>query len=71
MAAVGGEMQSKTPNPQNVADAIVKLNETSKGSRPLRIVVDPITGQYINAVNQAVAEQFAKGLTVFGMGELL
>lgn len=71
IAALGGEMQAKTPNPQDVADAIVKLISTSKGTRPLRTVADPITGQYIEAVNEAVAEQFAKGLTVFGMGELL
>lgn len=71
IAALGGEMQAKNPNPQDVADAIVKLIETPKGNRPLRTVVDPITGQYIEAANQAIAEQFAKGLTVFGMGELL
>lgn len=71
IAALGAEMQSKTPNPQDVANAIVKLIETEKGTRPLRTVVDPITGQFIEAANQAVAEQFAKGLTVFGMGELL
>lgn len=71
VAALGGEMQAKKPNPQDVADAIVKLIDTPKGNRPLRTVVDPITGQYIEAANQAVAEQFAKGLTVFGMGELL
>lgn len=71
IAALSAEMQSKTPNPQDVADAIVKLIETEKGTRPLRTVVDPITGQFIEAANQAVAEQFARGLTVFGMGELL
>lgn len=71
VAALGGEMQAKNPNPQDVADAIVSLIETPKGTRPLRTVVDPITGPYIDAANQAVAEQFAKGLTVFGMGELL
>jgi hypothetical protein len=38
-----------------------------KGTQPLRIVVDPITGQYIEATNRAVAE----GSTVFRMGELL
>jgi hypothetical protein len=71
IAALVAEMQVKSPNPQDVADAIVKLIGMSKGTRPLRTVVDPITGQYIQAANQAVAEQFAKGLTVFGMGELL
>jgi len=71
IAALGAEMQAKNPNPQDVANAIVKLIDMPKGTRPLRTVVDPITGQYIEAANQAVAEQFAKGLTVFGMAELL
>lgn len=71
IAALGGEMQARNPDPQDVADAIVKLITTPKGTRPLRTVVDPITGQYIEVANQAVAEQFAKGLAVFGMGELL
>ena len=69
--AITGLIQSENPNPQLVADAIVKLIDTAKGKRPLRTVVDPITGKYINAANQAVAEQFAKGLAIFGMGELL
>jgi NAD(P)-dependent dehydrogenase (short-subunit alcohol dehydrogenase family) len=71
VAALTAEMQAKKPNPQQVADAIIKLIDTPKGMRPLRTVVDPITGQYIETANQAIAEQFAKGLTVFGMGELL
>lgn len=71
IASLGGAMQAKSPDPQDVADAIIKLINTPKGTRPLRTVVDPITGQYIEAANQAIAEQFAKGLTVFGMGELL
>lgn len=71
MAALGGLIQSHQTNPQDVADAIVKLITTEKGKRPLRTVVDPITGEYIDAANQAVAEQFAKGLIKFGMGELL
>lgn len=71
IAALGGEMQAKNPKPQDVADAIIRLIGSPKGTRPLRTVVDPITGQYIDAANKTVAEQFAKGLTVFGMGELL
>ncbi|RBQ06834.1 SDR family oxidoreductase [Pedobacter miscanthi] len=71
MTALGGLIQSHQTNPQDVADAIVKLIATEKGKRPLRTVVDPITGEYIDAANQAVAEQFGKGLTLFGMGELL
>ena len=71
MTAIGQLIQSHQPNPQDVADAIVKLIETEKGKRPLRTVVDPITGEYIDAANHAVAENFGKGLTLFGMGELL
>ncbi len=71
MAALGGLIQTKDPNPQDVADAIVKLIGTEKGKRPLRTVVDSITGEYIEAANTAVAEQFAEGLKIFGMGDLL
>jgi NAD(P)-dependent dehydrogenase (short-subunit alcohol dehydrogenase family) len=71
ITALGGLIQSHNPDPQMVADAIVKLIDTEKGLRPLRTVVDPITGKYIEAANQAVAEQFGPGLTLFGMGELL
>jgi len=71
MAAIGGLIQAIDPNPQDVADAIVKLIGTEKGKRPLRTVVDPITGKHIAAANVAVAEQFAEGLKIFGMGELL
>lgn len=71
MTAIGQLIQSHQPNPQDVADAMVKLIETEKGKRPLRTVVDPITGEYIEAANHAVAENFGKGLTLFGMGELL
>lgn len=71
IAALTGLIQNHNPDPQMVADAIVKLINAEKGSRPLRTVVDPITGTYIKAANEAVAEQFGPGLTLFGMGELL
>jgi NAD(P)-dependent dehydrogenase (short-subunit alcohol dehydrogenase family) len=71
IAALGGLIQSQNPDPQMVANAIVDLIGTAKGKRPLRTVVDPITGTYITAANEAVAEQFGPGLTLFGMGELL
>ncbi|MDH6250347.1 NAD(P)-dependent dehydrogenase (short-subunit alcohol dehydrogenase family) [Chryseobacterium sp. H1D6B] len=71
MAAVGELIQTHKTNPQDVADAIIKLIDTEKGKRPLRTVVDPITGKYIDTINKAVAVQFGKGLTMFGMGELL
>lgn len=71
MAAIGGLMQTANPNPQAVADAIVHLIRLENGKRPLRTVVDPLTGEYIDAVNQAITAQYGKGLTLFGMGELL
>ncbi len=71
MSALGGLIESHQTNPQDVADAIVKLITAEKGKRPLRTVVDPITGEYIEAVNKTVEEEYAKGLTLFGMGELL
>ncbi|WP_421944272.1 SDR family oxidoreductase [Pedobacter sp.] len=69
--ALGALIQAHNPNPQDVADAIVRLIEAENGTRPLRTVVDPITGEFIEAANKAVAEHFGKGLTTFGMGELL
>ena len=50
------------PNPQEVADAIVQLIEMPAGQRPLRTVVDPMTGgegpKVINATSDKVQEQF-------------
>jgi NAD(P)-dependent dehydrogenase (short-subunit alcohol dehydrogenase family) len=71
MTAIGGLIQTNNPDPQQVADALVKLVETEKGKRPLRTVVDSVTGEYIEAANDAIEAQYAKGLTLFGMGELL
>jgi NAD(P)-dependent dehydrogenase (short-subunit alcohol dehydrogenase family) len=71
IAALGGLMQNHNPDPQMVADAIIDLIGTEKGKRPLRTVVDPITGKYIESANQAVAAQYGQGLTLFGMGDLL
>ena len=50
------------PDPQEVADAIVNLIEAPAGQRPLRTVVDPMTGgegpKVINATSEKVQEQF-------------
>jgi short-subunit dehydrogenase len=71
VGAVTQLIQTINPNPQDVADAIVKLISSEKGKRPLRTVVDPTTGKYIEAINEAIAPQFGAALTLFGMGELL
>jgi hypothetical protein len=60
------------PNPQAVADADLKLIETPAGQRPLRTVVDPLTGgeapPVMNKTSDQVQEQL---LSAFGLAELL
>jgi hypothetical protein len=50
---------------------VVNLIGLPKGQRPLRTVVDPGTGKFVKAANDAVQAEFEKGMAVFGMGELL
>jgi NAD(P)-dependent dehydrogenase (short-subunit alcohol dehydrogenase family) len=60
------------PNPRAVADAVLKLIETPAGQRPLRTVVDPLTGgeapSVVNKTSDQVQEQL---LSAFGLAELL
>jgi NAD(P)-dependent dehydrogenase (short-subunit alcohol dehydrogenase family) len=59
------------PDPQLVADAVIKLIGLPKGQRPLRTVVDPVTGTIVETANTQVAQQYEQFLTAFGMQELL
>ena len=59
------------PSPQMVADAIFKLVEMPKGERPLRTVVDAITGQFVESANANVKEDYNNFISAFGMGSLL
>jgi NAD(P)-dependent dehydrogenase (short-subunit alcohol dehydrogenase family) len=59
------------PSPQLVADAIAKLVETPTGQRPLRTVVDPLTGQGSEVINAAAAEVQAMAFEAMGMKALL
>ena len=60
------------PNPQDVADAVAGLIEMPPGSRPLRTVVDPMSGgEGPTAINQATDKIQEGLLKSFGMGELL
>ena len=56
------------PNPQEVADAIENLINLPSGQRPLRTVVDPMTGgegpKVINATSDKVQEQFFASMQV-------
>jgi len=70
-AGIGQMFETLKPNPQLVADAIVKLIDTPKGKRPLRTVVDPATGNFSEIANKHVKEQYENFLTAFGMQAML
>jgi len=59
------------PKPILIAEAISNLIDLPKGNRPLRTVVDPLTGEFTRAANIAVYEQYKKFLSSFGMGKLV
>jgi hypothetical protein len=54
-----------------VPDAIFKLINTPKGERPLRTVVDAMTGKFVENANANVKEDYANFLTAFGMKDML
>ncbi len=68
---LGQMFEALKPNPQAVADAVLKLIATAKGKRPLRTVVDPATGSIVDTANKQVKEQYEKFLSAFGMSEML
>lgn len=59
------------PSPQLVADAVLKLVETPSGARPIRTVVDPLTGQGTTAINGVCEQVQAGSLEAMGMKNLL
>ncbi len=59
------------PNPQDVADAILRIVSAPPGSRPARTAVDPQGGAFVNAVNQASAGVQEQLLGAMGMSDLL
>jgi NAD(P)-dependent dehydrogenase (short-subunit alcohol dehydrogenase family) len=69
--AVGGMFETLKPNPQDVANEIVGLINLPHGKRPLRTVVDPFTGTFVKAANDAVKAEYEKGIAAFGMKDLL
>lgn len=68
---MGQMFESMKPNPQMVPDAILKLIEMPKGQRPLRTVVDSITGAHVEEANARVKEGHKSFLTAFGMEALV
>ena len=72
-SSIGEQFQGEdAPDPQVVADAILTLIETPAGRRPLRTVVDPVTGGgAASAINETTDQVQSQLLSAFGMGELL
>lgn len=60
------------PNPQLVADAALRIVESPKGQRPLRVVVDPLMGgKGPEAINKAAEGVQAEMYAAMGQGHLL
>jgi len=70
-AAIGQLFETYKPDPQYVADAVVKLIGMPKGERPIRTVVDPTTGRFISAINEGTQTEFNKTMEAYGLRELL
>jgi len=70
-AGIGQMFETLKPNPQLVADGVANLINTQKGKRPLRTVVDPVTGNFSEVANKHVKEQYENFLNAFGMKEML
>lgn len=70
-AGLGQFFEAAKPNPQDVADAIVNLISLPKGKRPLRTVVDGVTGALVEAVNETTKVQSETMLRAFGMAEFI
>ncbi|CAM3652374.1 MULTISPECIES: SDR family oxidoreductase [Sphingobacterium] len=70
-AAMGQMFDTIKPNPQEVADAVIKLVSLPQGQRPLRTVVDPSIGEITKKANDAVHQQYTKVLTAYGLEDLL
>ncbi len=68
---MGQLFETVKPDPQMVPNAISQLIAKPKGQRPLRTVVDPATGNFVEDANQQVKVQYDYFLTAFGMQDLL
>ena len=68
----GALAQNPAQDPQNVANAIADVIETTPGQRPMRTVVDKMgMGDHIDPYNQQL-EQIHKGVfTAFGIDDML
>jgi len=63
--------ETAKPNPQTVSDAVLRLIELPQGQRPLRTVVDGITGKFVELANEKVREGHRDFVSAFGLQALL
>jgi NAD(P)-dependent dehydrogenase (short-subunit alcohol dehydrogenase family) len=70
-AGIGHLFETAKPNAQDVADAVLRLIELPKGQRPLRTVVDGITGKFVVEANDHVREGHRGFVSAFGLQALL
>lgn len=63
--------ETAKPDPQLVADAVNNLISLPTGQRPLRTVVDPLTGRIVESANQHIKEGYKDFVTAFGLEALL
>jgi NAD(P)-dependent dehydrogenase (short-subunit alcohol dehydrogenase family) len=68
---MGQLFETAKPNAQDVADAVLRLIELPKGQRPLRTVVDGITGKFVVEANDRVREGHREFVSAFGLQALL
>ncbi|HVF96928.1 MAG TPA: SDR family oxidoreductase [Flavisolibacter sp.] len=70
-AGLGQLFETVKPDPQTVSDAVLRLIELPKGQRPLRTVVDGVTGKFVETANERVKEGHREFVSAFGLQALL
>lgn len=68
---IGQLFENVKPDPQSVADAVLNLVSQPKGARPLRTVVDAVTGSYVEDANATVKDGYKNFVSALGLQELL
>ncbi len=67
-----GKLEAAAPDPREVAEALVRVIETPAGNRPLRVVVDRVSGGgAVERLNRAAAELGAEFFDGIGVAAAL
>jgi NAD(P)-dependent dehydrogenase (short-subunit alcohol dehydrogenase family) len=70
-SGIGQLFETAKPDPQLVADAVLRLISLPRNQRPLRTVVDPYTGTIVESANEQIKEGYKNFVTAFGLQDLL